>query len=335
MPSKPLPTLKDLARELGLSVATVSLALRGEGNISPTTRQRVQETARALGYRPNTIAAALSSRENPDRKHAIPLAIIRRQPAPGSEVYPVEIFTRGILDRASALGYRAESFLFTQDSSKFPAFLRMLYNRGFQGLFLAPVGEFPPNLPEWNDFSVITCGRFDAPSPFHTVRNEVFESTLLALDYLRRKGCRRIGLSLVRHDVPIMDDKQRMAAAMISKSATGKRTTPFFYRGVEELLHWVRRERFDGLVGFSIEEFFLLRSAGLHIPGNLQVVALHLYDEEWNKPLSGLLPAEYACGVAAANRMDSLVRHHEKGIPEFAEHTVIKPVWREALAPAE
>jgi LacI family transcriptional regulator len=52
----PRPTLKDVAREAGVSIKTVSRALYDEPRISPETRARVLEVVKALDFRPNTLA---------------------------------------------------------------------------------------------------------------------------------------------------------------------------------------------------------------------------------------------------------------------------------------
>ncbi|GBU14012.1 HTH-type transcriptional regulator RafR [Enterobacterales bacterium] len=52
-------SLKDIAKELGLSVTTVSRALNGYSDVSAQTKARVQETAQLRGYRPNTLARRL------------------------------------------------------------------------------------------------------------------------------------------------------------------------------------------------------------------------------------------------------------------------------------
>ena len=54
-------TLKDLAEALGISVATVSRALAGQGRISLETRERVAQAAQEIGYVPNRAARALVS----------------------------------------------------------------------------------------------------------------------------------------------------------------------------------------------------------------------------------------------------------------------------------
>ncbi|HEY4530846.1 MAG TPA: LacI family DNA-binding transcriptional regulator [Luteimonas sp.] len=55
-------TIKDVAREAGVSVATVSRAINGQGSVSPAVRARVLEVAGRLDYAPHQAARALSSR---------------------------------------------------------------------------------------------------------------------------------------------------------------------------------------------------------------------------------------------------------------------------------
>ena len=52
-------TLKDLAKKLNLSVATVSRALADGPNIRPETKERVLKAAEEMNYKPNSIATHL------------------------------------------------------------------------------------------------------------------------------------------------------------------------------------------------------------------------------------------------------------------------------------
>ena len=45
-------TIRDVAERAGVSIATVSNALRGKGKMRDETRRRVIETARLMGFRP-------------------------------------------------------------------------------------------------------------------------------------------------------------------------------------------------------------------------------------------------------------------------------------------
>jgi LacI family transcriptional regulator len=53
-------TIMDVARAASVNYSTVSLALRGDTRIKPVTRERIQATAKQLGYMPNHLARALS-----------------------------------------------------------------------------------------------------------------------------------------------------------------------------------------------------------------------------------------------------------------------------------
>lgn len=53
--------MKDIAAELGVSIVTVSSALRNRGRISPAVRARIIKRARELNYRPDLTARALAT----------------------------------------------------------------------------------------------------------------------------------------------------------------------------------------------------------------------------------------------------------------------------------
>jgi LacI family transcriptional regulator len=58
-PPKARPTLKTLSAMTGLSMSTVSLALRGGENLRDETRQRIHDAARKIGYEPDRAGVRL------------------------------------------------------------------------------------------------------------------------------------------------------------------------------------------------------------------------------------------------------------------------------------
>lgn len=92
-------TMKDIARELGVSVATVSRALSDSPSISRERRMAIQQFAREHNYFPNVIAEQLRhSRRNPSR--AIGVIV------PELVHYYFSSILDGIESEASARGYQ-------------------------------------------------------------------------------------------------------------------------------------------------------------------------------------------------------------------------------------
>ncbi|KQS78894.1 LacI family transcriptional regulator [Rhizobium sp. Leaf384] len=60
-------TIRDVAQAAGVSVATASNALNGQGRTNAETRERVKRVAEEIGFRPNALARGLLSR----RSHSI------------------------------------------------------------------------------------------------------------------------------------------------------------------------------------------------------------------------------------------------------------------------
>ena len=52
--------IKDVAREAGVAVSTVSKVLNNYPNVSETTKAKVNEAINRMNYIPNSIASALS-----------------------------------------------------------------------------------------------------------------------------------------------------------------------------------------------------------------------------------------------------------------------------------
>ena len=53
--------IKDIAKECGVSTATVSKALNGYGDVGPETAARIKQTAMRLHYMPNAAARMLKT----------------------------------------------------------------------------------------------------------------------------------------------------------------------------------------------------------------------------------------------------------------------------------
>jgi LacI family transcriptional regulator len=92
-PARPA-TIKDVARELGVSISTVSRAMRDFPDVNPATRQAVLQMAEQLDYQPNQVALSLVT------KHSHSIGVI----VPNLD-YFFATAVRGIDEMALEAGY--------------------------------------------------------------------------------------------------------------------------------------------------------------------------------------------------------------------------------------
>jgi LacI family transcriptional regulator, galactose operon repressor len=89
-------TIVDVARHAGVSITTVSHALSGKRRVAEATRERIEQSVKELGYRPNPFAAGLRT----ERSHMVALIV----PDITNPYYPT--LARGLQDTLRPAGYQ-------------------------------------------------------------------------------------------------------------------------------------------------------------------------------------------------------------------------------------
>jgi len=126
--------LKDIAEQAGVSVMTVSKALRDEPDVSATTKARLKLMAQQMGYVPDTTAQGLRTRTTKLVGLAVP-----------SLADPV--FTRivsAVEERAHELGYDILLMHTVNSTEREEWCVRRLLSRRVDGLLIAPVYRMEP-----------------------------------------------------------------------------------------------------------------------------------------------------------------------------------------------
>ncbi|MFB6562584.1 LacI family DNA-binding transcriptional regulator, partial [Streptomyces sp. NPDC056400] len=91
------PTIKDIARQAGVSESAVSFALNDRPGVSHETRARIRRVAEELGWQPNSAARALSG----ERSGAVGLVLARPAHTLGVESFFLQLVS-GIQEVLSA-----------------------------------------------------------------------------------------------------------------------------------------------------------------------------------------------------------------------------------------
>ncbi|WP_424862385.1 LacI family DNA-binding transcriptional regulator [Streptomyces sp. MMS24-I29] len=129
-----MASIKDVAAEAGVSVATVSRVLNSHPSVSPDARTRVLAAVEALGYRPNAVARSLRT----DQTRTLGLVI--------SDVlnpYFTEL-TRFVEEEARALGYSVIIGNADERPDLQEHHIRTLLDRRIDGLLVSPADGSSP-----------------------------------------------------------------------------------------------------------------------------------------------------------------------------------------------
>ena len=330
-------TLKAIAKRAGVSVATVSMALRGCGTISKSRSEEIRKMAESMGYRPNPLLSSLASKKFRTGKtiRGTPIAILNfpmSASGEGSSGSIQEMYIRDLVREARSLGYAPEVFHFPFGRGV-RHLERVLHHRMVQGILLHGSVDQHGMMEDfdWSPYPVVQCARFHISPQFHTVRSNVFQSVKLAFEKVHAFGYRRIGLAVARHDIPLEDDQARhgAAVAVATECMPPRRRLPVFLGSINDIpafKAWVKKNRPDAVIGFSPRFYWFLLDLGFSIPGDMGFASLHLSSEP-EEPVSGLLQNNEVIARQSVILLDQLIRERQRGIPELPMHLLIPSTW--------
>lgn len=298
--------LKDIARDLNVSVMTVSKVVRGCADVGAETRSRVLARIKELNYQPNWVARSLAARRTfmiglivPDLMHS----------------FFAEI-AKGVSTTIRPLGYDVVICNSEEDGSVESSEVDRLLARQVDGLILASA-QPPSSLEVFERIEarnvpyVLIDRRFsEARAPYVGADDEAIGR--LATSHLIERGCRLIahiagppinpGLgrlkgyrdALAQAGIPVPDEYVVSA----TDDATG-------YQAAQRLL--ALHPRPDGIFGYNdptaAGAMKAALEAGIGIPGTLKVIGVgnvH-YSDLLRVPLSTIDQSSAAIGQQAAD----------------------------------
>ena len=182
-----LPTLESIAKELDISISTVSRVLNGKSKkyrISKNTTESVLKIAKKHNYQPNQLARSLRL----NRSHTIGLII----PDVSNPFFAKIV--RYIEKSARDNGYSVIVTNSDDNTEIEKSSLQFLTNRKIDGLIISPVGKESEHITKaisWN-IPIVLIDRYfqDLNLPF--VGSDNFKGSFEATDYLIQNGHTRI-----------------------------------------------------------------------------------------------------------------------------------------------
>jgi LacI family transcriptional regulator len=180
-------TLQSLSEELGISVSTVSRVLNGKAKkfrISQKTEEKVQNTAKKLGYTPNQIARGLRLQKTYTIGYVIPDIA---NPFFASIAQSIERSARKL--KYSVLVSDTEENTEIESQT-----LKLFSERKVDGLIISPVGQYYEHINDIikKNVPVVLIDRYFADTKIPFVTSDNYQGAFSAVSHMINNGHEKI-----------------------------------------------------------------------------------------------------------------------------------------------
>jgi LacI family transcriptional regulator len=309
--------LKDIAAQAGVSVMTVSKALRGAADISAQTKTRIKLLAQQMGYVPDSMAQGLRSRTT--RLLGLVLSTVTNP-----------IFARtisAIEEGAHELGYDLILAHTLNIPEREDACIRRLLSRRVDGLFIVPVYRLAPAAPIYEELlqrqmpTVILGHRAPFCAQFPNVETDDLTGSYLMTRHLLELGHKRIAFLCGPSVSPWAQERlegyrRAMREAEIelddrlifTAGTTIEEGEKAALQMLNESVSMTAIQAASDLVGIGAANVFL--NQGVRVPGDLSIAGFGniQLSEHFRVPLTTVRQPKLRLGVAAMEIMQKLRR---------------------------
>ncbi|MCH6258420.1 LacI family transcriptional regulator [Puniceicoccaceae bacterium K14] len=329
-------TMQDVAKALGLSQSTVSLALRNNKKIPEPTRKRIIAKAEEMGYKSGAQISTLMARirsSRPLAQNATIAAITHHQADSLRNSKPVfKANWKGASQRAKELGYQLEEFKLDAQGMTPARLSEILRSRNIEGLLIFPFIPEKSLSIEWKQFSAVTIGYNLTFPQLNRVTADRYGNIRLALAQTKSRGYKRPGI-VIEHS-----QNERTQRRWVS---------PFYGYGMDQLsdplnsVHvvkdqreatfkeWIERYQPDVILGcglLPVKEW--LDGLGLKVPQDIGLVSVS--DAFFfTQKCSRVCENNVKVGSTAIDFLVAQLHRNEYGIPKCRTETFIPGKWIE------
>jgi LacI family transcriptional regulator len=329
----PTPTLRSLARTLGLSRTTVSDALRGSPRVDPSTVARVRKAAREAGYQRNPLAAALMSELRRSRGslfRGVLAAVDIDEPdrPPHAERFHRELVL-GAGARAAELGFKVEKFTVGRGGVSVHRLDSILQSRGIHGVILLPAWDDPDlSRLDWSLYAGVYTDYIIERPALHSVCSDHYRSMMAALQRLTALDYHRPGLFQHKHHDERLQYRWEAAFRAYQENQPGvEPVAPLIMDALtrDVFIRWFKRTKPDVVLGHNTEVIAWMEECGAKVPATHGFVCLNVLMK--TQPCAGLDLQPRTLGARSAEVVIAQLQRNERGIPEWPVTTTIPARW--------
>jgi DNA-binding LacI/PurR family transcriptional regulator len=330
----PAPTLRTLAKSLGLSRTTVSEALRGSSCVKPATAERIKLAAKAAGYQPNPLAGAVMSELRRSRGNAfrgvLAAVALTESDRPVHAGPFFRELLRGATERATALGFKIELFTAGGDTGvSLHRLNQILQSRGIQGLILMPVWHDPDfSALDWDRYAGVYADYMIERPALHSICPDHHRSLTTALQQVMARGYRRPGMFVQRHHDERLQYRWQAAFLAFQQNNPDCGQIPLLIPddiNQANFSAWFKKYQPDVVLGHQAQAIEWMTACGAFVPKTHGFVSLNLLNS--TTPCAGLDQQPAHIGLRAAEILIAKLHRNERGAPQPSSLTTITARW--------
>ena len=311
-------TLKELASQLGLSVASVSRALNDSHEISEETKVKVRKLASDLDYRPNIFASSLRN----NRSKTLALII----PELSNNFFTQVL--KGVEHVANSKGYHVMVYGSGENSEKELSILQHLTNGRVDGILLSTCtgnhqGDHFKQLQD-NNIPVVFFDRVLDRSPYSKIVSNDFQSAYLATQHLISKACRKIMFLSAGNHFSNIKNRIKGFERALEEEGESFQGLILDFAGQHDQHQFLRNQLrafqpdaiFSSVENLAIVTYDVCADLGINIPENLKVLSYSNNEiaRHFNPSLTTIVQPAFEMGKnAAENLLRYLKYEKEKG----------------------
>ncbi|MBO5146892.1 MAG: LacI family DNA-binding transcriptional regulator [Lachnospiraceae bacterium] len=185
-------SIRDVAKEAGVAISTVSKVLNNYPNVSEETKQKVNAAIAGLGFVPNTIASALSSKKT--GRVALVLDVNRH--AQTVDEIPMQ-YIIGAINKAKEKGMDITTVFFTMIAEmNVEEMIRYFQSQSIEGLIICGLSKEDVVLRKLVKSSKFKVVLIDAPGVSESTSSIHIDNTKaqyeVAKKFLNENNCRKV-----------------------------------------------------------------------------------------------------------------------------------------------
>ena len=321
--------LKQLAKELNLSISSVSKALRDSHEISINTKKAVLAKAKELNYQVNPFASSLRKQKSKTIAVVIPEV--------ANNFFALAI--NGIESIAQEKGYHVLIYLTHEDMRKEMAITKLLQNGRVDGIMMSLSSETSDishllELKE-KEIPLVFFDRVADQIESPKVTTDDYNSGLKATEHLLENGCKRIAFLSMSQNLSISTKRMNGYTDALKHSGIKQESNLIVScNGDEETNDTIirklltRKNKPDGIFAsvekLAISTYKICNELKLAIPKDIKIISFsNLQTAAFLNPsLTTITQPAYEIGREAASLLFKLVE--KKGHNFLLEKTVLK-----------